>query len=750
MLQRMVACSIAMLLAVTTVQPREPPEPLVDSLGDPLPVGAIARLGTLRFKHSPPESDAPFFRRGVVNSAATVLTAVFSPDGKRIATIAQPGQNIRVWEAASGKELHGPWDSSKDYFYAYAVAFSGDGSILASTGITVNPNVGTMAAVVLWDVATGKTLHTLTQNGGAATTLAFNDDGKTMVTVENQNGRGEAGTVRWWDIASGKQVRSWTPPTPAAMEAKNNNPANNTFYQSSFSLHKSVLAVWSIRYDRNNENGGLMQSESELTLYDIGKDQQPGRILHQARAKTNGNARLQNVAISGDGKRMAFVAEGGNLEMRDALTGKLLSTPAPVQSLNARSYIGELCLSPDGSTLALTTGVKTIVFVNQNDPTAVRELELLHTENIGRGLAFSPDGKTLLVGVGPDVRLYDVASLQEVHSWIGHRETIDAITFSADGRSMRTGTADNRNQVGEFITWDTTNWKPIQVSSRNAANKAGVGVVSPDHTLYFGSAANERLNLYERATGQLVGRLTVPGQQNNNAALNGLFSPDGKYFVLQGPNVAGKNPQYLYAIPSCKLVCELPSPVNENFRRFAVAPGYYGARTSRQVVFSANGRIVALFAGDDGRICVIETSTGKIKHRLGYAAPKDQFDDFGQPQVQAGLLELSPDGKLLASWSVLDNAVRIWDLASGKERRSLPRDDAVANGVQFAWSPDGRTLAIAKRQTIQLWEASTLRLRKEFTGNTGEVRAMAFSPNGHRLATAGSDTTALIWDVWGQ
>jgi hypothetical protein len=86
------------------IQPK-PPAPHLDAYGDPLPDGAVARLGTLRFSHR-----APNF-----------LRAAISPDGKTIASIANvpashklgPPSNlfasnrlyIRMWDRASGKVL---------------------------------------------------------------------------------------------------------------------------------------------------------------------------------------------------------------------------------------------------------------------------------------------------------------------------------------------------------------------------------------------------------------------------------------------------------------------------------------------------------------------------------------------------------------------------------------------------------------------------------------------------------------------
>src|SRR4051812_42776788 len=67
------------------IQADQANKPSTDALGDPLPDGAIARLGTLRFKHTP--------ARGVVIDAAA-----YSPDGSKIASVAQTTGSIRLWD----------------------------------------------------------------------------------------------------------------------------------------------------------------------------------------------------------------------------------------------------------------------------------------------------------------------------------------------------------------------------------------------------------------------------------------------------------------------------------------------------------------------------------------------------------------------------------------------------------------------------------------------------------------------------
>src|SRR5437763_206020 len=67
--------------------PEEGQQARTDPHGDPLPDGAIARFGTLRLRHG-----------------ERILALAFSPDGKALAS-GGVGATIRLWDAATGKEL---------------------------------------------------------------------------------------------------------------------------------------------------------------------------------------------------------------------------------------------------------------------------------------------------------------------------------------------------------------------------------------------------------------------------------------------------------------------------------------------------------------------------------------------------------------------------------------------------------------------------------------------------------------------
>uniref|UniRef100_UPI00067A94CF nSTAND1 domain-containing NTPase n=1 Tax=Streptomyces rimosus TaxID=1927 RepID=UPI00067A94CF len=70
----------------------------------------------------------------------------------------------------------------------------------------------------------------------------------------------------------------------------------------------------------------------------------------------------------------------------------------------------------------------------------------------------------------------------------------------------------------------------------------------------------------------------------------------------------------------------------------------------------------------------------------------------------------------------------------------------VVNAV--AYSPNGRTLATGSvDRTVKLWDTVTDRMLGTLIGHVGPVYALAFSPDGRILATAGDDGTVRLWDV---
>src|SRR5262245_16742081 len=197
---RMPIAFVCFVLATCCPVKSEPPAktpPRLDRYGDPLPEGAIARLGTLRWRHHD-----------------DIFCLALSPDERIVASAgtyswATLDHAVRLWDIQTGKQQRDLLGSGAD---SASLAFSPDGKTLASGG-----GHG-QVAVRLWDVATGKELRLLGNrqhqilNGNNCRTQAvvFSPDCKLLASC------GQDGTARLWDLTIGKELRRWSAAAPAA------------------------------------------------------------------------------------------------------------------------------------------------------------------------------------------------------------------------------------------------------------------------------------------------------------------------------------------------------------------------------------------------------------------------------------------------------------------------------------------------------------------------------------------------------
>ena len=71
-------------------------------------------------------------------------------------------------------------------------------------------------------------------------------------------------------------------------------------------------------------------------------------------------------------------------------------------------------------------------------------------------MAFSPDGRTLASsGYADELKLWDVATMQELFHLVGHTGTVNCAAFSPDGKTLATAGGTEVGQGGEIRFWRT-------------------------------------------------------------------------------------------------------------------------------------------------------------------------------------------------------------------------------------------------------------------------------------------------------
>jgi WD40 repeat protein len=127
-----------------------------------------------------------------------VLGLSWSPDGTYIAS-ASRDKTVQIWNATTGKRIWIYHDSRA----IYSVAWSPNGQLLA-IGNDAGPATDQVSLLRIWDIQTGKMLHTILAQEGAISAIAWSPNGTLVATGSLDF------TVDVWQALSGKFVETYT------------------------------------------------------------------------------------------------------------------------------------------------------------------------------------------------------------------------------------------------------------------------------------------------------------------------------------------------------------------------------------------------------------------------------------------------------------------------------------------------------------------------------------------------------------
>jgi WD40 repeat protein/tetratricopeptide (TPR) repeat protein/tRNA A-37 threonylcarbamoyl transferase component Bud32 len=249
---------------------------------------------------------------------------------------------------------------------------------------------------------------------------------------------------------------------------------------------------------------------------------------------------------------------------------------------------------------------------------------------------------------------------------------------------------------------------------------------SPDGKAVLTGSEDRTARLWDRATGR---PLTLP-LRHQYAVLAVAFSPDGKA-ILTG---SGHPPESRLEkggearLWSASTGRPLTQPLKHEYGVEAVA-------------FSPDGKAVLTGGMEGARLW--DCGTGQ---------PLTKFLGDG---IEKGAVAFSPDGKAILTGH-LDKAC-IWDRSTGKLLTTfVPRevlfDESGFGGMggyaAVAFSPDGKAVLTAggDEEAAWLWDRATGKPLTPALKRQGLVNAVAFSPDGKVLLTGSNDQTARLWD----
>jgi WD40 repeat protein len=630
-----------------------PPKPATDLYGDPLPPGAVARFGTLRWRHN-----------------ITVNSVAVSPDGSLIASGGNSG-GVYVWDAKTGLEVE---RFRGKPIRGESVTFSPDGKLL----LTGDRKRG----VEEWEVSSGNLLH----NGAGKYSecplfAAEREDNKALVLC--RSGKTILVDAKIVDrlVQFRKQEKGYgidlSPDGKLAALAIDHGPVGLYDARTGEVLRKLQVqerGAFGVMFSPDSKRLAAWSGFGDLRVWDVSNGKELLRLSEDDDIYT----------FSPDGKAIVIYREGA-IALVDVDTGK---TVRRLEGSNR--MVRELVYSADGRLLVAAGGDHTVRLWDSE--TGKEALAFAGQPFIVRGLAFSPDGKSLATcsEYGGAI-VWDVATGRPRHQWSDFLYGVNAVAWSPDGAVLAAGESgghDNREVVIRLL--DPQRGRLVREFPAHL-NCIFTLSFSPDGKQLASVGWDARARIWDPATGQRLHQIRG-GDYLNDAR----FSRDGKTLVVDNGELE------IYQTAGWRLLHRLEPEKGKQ-------------REVQRVGILPDGKTVITREkweqkGDDGRfdgtyqcaLCYRSVENG----RLLRSVPLPESD-----QSWSGCL-LSPDGDLFfeTHQNRNDSDFRVRDAATGKVMGAYSGHTGTVSA--WAFSPDGRRLATGSADTtVLLWDVTEMRIQ---------------------------------------
>jgi WD40 repeat protein len=407
-------------------------QPATDAHGDPLPTGAIARIGTLRLRHSTP-----------IVALAWAHDSSFLVSGSHDKTVC-------LWDAKTGKLLRRITGHDDAVF---ALALSSDSKKLATGGAD--------KTVRLWDVASGKELWRSDAHKGWVCSVAFSPDDRLLASG------GTDGKVRLWDVVSGKQL---------AVLTDTDTPQPGKEGELAWQSERHKPAVCSLAFSPDGATLASGGKNRFVHLWDV----KAGKKIKVLTA--NPPAVVLGLAFSPDGKALSSASAAGT-QLWDVGTGTLR-----VSLDGDGSEASGVHFSRDGNTLVSCPALLSTQYVRLSDARTGRCKQLIKPGSAYWTLAavLSPDSRTLAcAGYDQIIRLLDVATGKDHIADAGENSIHRYFALSHDGRLLAAS-----SRIGTVTLHDAVTGKALRELASDGSRLAGSLFFPSDKHLLVSNANN--------------------------------------------------------------------------------------------------------------------------------------------------------------------------------------------------------------------------------------------------------------------
>jgi len=514
--------------------------------------------------------------------------------------------------------------------------------------------------------------------------LAFSPDSKILASGSFDS------MIKLWDVSSGTQLRS---------------------------LVGHIGWVVSVAFSQNGTMLASVGSDNSIRLWDV----RTGKEKHDFSGRTQS---AMSLVFSPDGRTLATGECDGTTKLWDVISGNLLGSlavqssqlesPSPgagTANVELRRCVNDVAFSPDGQ-LLLSGSSEGVIYLWDVSTRALRR-EFPRLSKPISAVAFNVDGTTVAVATGSNqddsIRTWDAATGRPSLMVVG-LNGISSIAFSPDGRTLVCGVRDNTIRRWDLSTGASL---PSLVAHGSPVNSV---VISPDGYTLASGDANATILLWDLRSSSVL--LTLPGSFQWIEAL--AWSPDGKMLV-SGSTL---NDQALK-------VWDLTTGV------LTKSWNTYGHGV-QEIAFNRDGQTLATASGN-GIVNLWNLSTNSFLRVLSAHPNSNSFASVS--------LAFSPDGSTIVTSSSSDvsDAVRVWEVATGTQLRSI---NGLSNQVvSVAYCPNGKCVAIGTTNgSIKLWDISSGEVR-ELLGHLSWVASMAFTSDGQTLVSGSFDNTVKLWET---